>query len=427
MIEAGHSLGFFICLYLRKATFMKYFIARLFLFSLFTVGTLFAQESTLNTEKLKAFDAFVLQEIEANNIAGAEVYIVQNEQTVWHSAQGNKNMQTQAALEKNSIYYIQSMTKPIISTAIMQLVEQGKLSLNDKVEKYIPEVAQLRVTTDPEQGMNGPTTAREGDITLKQLLTHTAGFSHGLGSSKLDQELFAALYNETLDYKGHENLESRVMALLKAPLIGQPGQQWVYSASPDLLALILQRVSKQSIPAYLQEHLFDPIGMVDTGYNLTETQAERVMQLHTYDEEGKFGLSELQVPTKGNTVYGGTHGLFSTVKDYTKFCQVFLNEGKANGHQIITPETVALMRKNAVGSFLGESRGFGLGFGVLYNSEKDPSPAASGQFYWGGYFRTHFIVDPSEDIIAFFMTQKLPNGDDYNYALSRFVYGALEK
>ena len=126
-----------------------------------------------------------------------------------------------------------------------------------------------------------------------------------------------------------------------------------YSASPDLLALILQRVSKQSIPAYLQEHLFDPIGMVDTGYNLTETQAERVMQLHTYDEEGTFGLSELQVPTKGNTVYGGTHGLFSTVKDYTKFCQVFLNEGKANGHQIITSETVALMRKNAVGSFWG--------------------------------------------------------------------------
>ena len=105
---------------------MKYFIARLFLFSFFTVGTLFAQESTLNAEKLKAFDAFVIQEIEANNIAGAEVYIVQNEQTVWHSVQGNKNMQTQAALEKNSIYYIQSMTKPIISTAIMQLVEQVK-------------------------------------------------------------------------------------------------------------------------------------------------------------------------------------------------------------------------------------------------------------------------------------------------------------
>ena len=406
---------------------MQPIIARLFFFAFFTIGSLVAQNATLNPEKLTAFDAYVLQEIDAKNIAGAEVYIVQNDAVVWHSVHGSKNMETQAPLERNSIYYIQSMTKPIISTAIMQLVEQGKLSLSDKVEKYIPEVAQLRVTTDPEQGMNGPTTAREGDITIEQLLTHTAGFSHGLGNSKLDQELFAALYNETLDYKGHENLESRVMTLLKAPLIGQPGQQWVYSASPDLLALILQRVSQQAIPTYLQEQLFDPIGMKDTGYNLSKAQAERVMQLHTYDDNGEFGRSKLQVPTQGNTVFGGTHGLFSTVEDYTKFCQVFLNGGKANGHQILAPETVALMRKNAVGSFLGESRGFGLGFGVLYNSEKDPSPAANGQFYWGGYFRTHFIVDPIENMVAFFMTQKLPNGNDYNYALSRFVYGALEK
>ena len=406
---------------------MQPIIARLFFFAFFTIGSLVAQNATLNPEKLTAFDAYVLQEIDAKNIAGAEVYIVQNEAVVWHSVHGSKNMETQAPLERNSIYYIQSMTKPIISTAIMQLVEQGKLSLSDKVEKYIPEVAQLRVTTDPEQGMDGPTTAREGDITIEQLLTHTAGFSHGLGNSKLDQELFAALYNETLDYKGHENLESRVMTLLKAPLIGQPGQQWVYSASPDLLALILQRVSQQAIPTYLREQLFDPIGMKDTGYNLSKAQAERVMQLHTYDDNGEFGRSKLQVPTEGNTVFGGTHGLFSTVEDYTKFCQVFLNGGKANGHQILAPETVALMRKNAVGSFLGESRGFGLGFGVLYNSEKDPSPAANGQFYWGGYFRTHFIVDPTENMVAFFMTQKLPNGNDYNYALSRFVYGALEK
>ena len=406
---------------------MQPIIAHLFFFAFFTIGSLVAQNATLNPEKLTAFDAYVLQEIDAKNIAGAEVYIVQNEAVVWHSVHGSKNMETQAPLERNSIYYIQSMTKPIISTAIMQLVEQGKLSLSDKVEKYIPEVAQLRVTTDPEQGMDGPTTAREGDITIEQLLTHTAGFSHGLGNSKLDQELFAALYNETLDYKGHENLESRVMTLLKAPLIGQPGQQWVYSASPDLLALILQRVSQQAIPTYLQEQLFDPIGMKDTGYNLSKAQAERVMQLHTYDDNGEFGRSKLQVPTQGNTVFGGTHGLFSTVEDYTKFCQVFLNGGKANGHQILAPETVALMRKNAVGSFLGESRGFGLGFGVLYNSEKDPSPAANGQFYWGGYFRTHFIVDPTENMVAFFMTQKLPNGNDYNYALSRFVYGALEK
>ena len=286
-------------------------------FTLLTLLVLFlanvlAQEAKqgFSQEKLAEFDTYIEQQITENNIAGAEVLILKDKIPVWHAALGYKNLGTKAALDKNSIYYIQSMTKPIISTAIMQLVEQGKISLNDPVEKYIPEVATLRVTTDPEKGINGPTTERKAGITIKQLLTHTAGFSHGLGETLLDKELFAGMYNETLNYKGHENLESRIAFLLSAPLIGQPGEQWFYSASPDLLALILQRVSKQSIPDYLEERVFNPIGMTDTGYNLTAAQTKRVMQLHTISDTGVFGVSELQVPTSGNTVYGGTYGLF---------------------------------------------------------------------------------------------------------------------
>ena len=404
---------------------MKPFV--LFLFFLSTFGNVLAQDHSFNTEKLAALDAFIMQEIETNTIAGAEVYIQQNGETVWHKALGKSNKESQDNLKKNSIYYIQSMTKPIISTAIMQLVEQGKINLNDSIEKYLPEAADLRVTTAPHQGIAGATVARENAITIQHLLTHTAGFSHGLGQSKLDQELFKRLYNETLDYKGHLDLESRVAALLKFPLIAQPGEQWYYSASTDLLALILQRVSKQPIPDYLKMHLFDPIGMKDTGYNLTPAQAARVMPLHTYDKEGNFGLSERQVPTQGNTVYGGTHGLFSTVEDYARFCQIFLHKGKSNGKQILKEETVKRMLTNSVGKLMGESRGFGLGFGVLYDTEKDSSPAANGQFYWGGYFSTRFFVDPTEKIIALFMTQRLPNKEEYKYALNRYIYRALEK
>ena len=403
-------------------------------FTLLTLLVLFlanvlAQEAKqgFSQDKLAEFDTYIEQQITENNIAGAEVLILKDKIPVWHAALGYKNLGTKAALDKNSIYYIQSMTKPIISTAIMQLVEQEKISLNDPIEKYIPEVATLRVTTDPEKGINGPTTERKAGITIKQLLTHTAGFSHGLGETLLDKELFAGMYNETLNYKGHKNLESRIAFLLSTPLIGQPGEQWFYSASPDLLALILQRVSKQSIPDYLEERVFNPIGMTDTGYNLTAAQAKRVMQLHTISDTGVFGVSELQVPTSGNTVYGGTHGLFSTAVDYAKFCQMFLDKGMANGTKILDPETVALMQENHVGSFVGDARGFGLGFGVLYNTEKDPSPAHSGQFYWGGYFRTHFFIDPTENIIALFMTQKLPYGEEYNIALNRAVYGSLKK
>ena len=162
-----------------------------------------AQEAKhgFSQEKLAEFDTYIEQQITENNIAGAEVLILKDKVPVWHTALGYKNLGTKAALNKNSIYYIQSMTKPIISTAIMQLVEQGKISLYDPVEKYIPEVATLRVTTDPEKGISGPTTERKAGITIKHLLTHTAGLSHGLGETLLDKELFAGMYNETLNKK----------------------------------------------------------------------------------------------------------------------------------------------------------------------------------------------------------------------------------
>jgi len=180
------------------------------------------------------------------------------------------------------------------------------IAIEDPVYMYIPEVENLGITTDVELGINAPTRAPKKTITIRDLLTHTAGITHGLGSSKLDQELFKLLYNETLDYKGHLDLESRVDVLMHAPLIGEPGEQWAYSAEPDLLVLILQCISKKSIPAYLKEHIFDPLRMIDPGYNLSEEQSKRVMQLHSLKETGGIELSPLQVPTQGNTVYGGT-------------------------------------------------------------------------------------------------------------------------
>ena len=273
--------------------------------ALFFFNGVFAQNTSgFSTEKLVEFNTYIQDEIDAENIAGAEILIAQNDVIAWQESFGKRNMKTTAPLNKNSIYYIQSMTKPLISVAIMQLVEKGMIGLEDPVHMYIPEVKNLRITTDVELGIDAPTRAPKKTMTIRNLLTHTAGMTHGLGSSKLDQELFKLLYNETLDYKGHPDLESRVDVLMHAPLIGEPGEQWFYSASPDLLALILQRVSKKSIPNYLKEHILDPLGMSDTGYNLNQEQSNRVMQLHSQKETGGLELSPLQVPTQGNTVYG---------------------------------------------------------------------------------------------------------------------------
>ena len=280
-----------------------------FVYSLLTLLSFIAcnptatkHQQSFDTKKIAEFKHFISKEITAGKIAGAEVLISKDNKIVLHEAQGFANITKQKELAKNSIYYIQSMTKPLISVAIMQLVEKEIIALEDAVHMYIPEVKDLRITTDVELGIDAPTRAPKKTITIRNLLTHTAGMTHGLGSSKLDQELFKLLYKETLDYKGHPDLESRVDVLMHAPLIGEPGEQWAYSAAPDLLALILQRISKKSIPDYLKEHIFDPLRMIDPGYNLSEEQSKRVMQLHSLKETGGIELSPLQVPTQGNAV-----------------------------------------------------------------------------------------------------------------------------
>ena len=150
------------------------------------------------------------------------------------------------------------------------------------------------------------------------------------------------------------------------------------------------------------------------------------MQLHSLKETGGIELSPLQVPTQGNTVYGGIHGLFSSAQDYLQFCQMILNEGSWNGSQIPSKETVALMSQNHVGELLGPAEGFGLGFGMIRDAQIHSSLGSTDQLYWGGYFRTHFFIDPALDLIAIFMTQKLLHGDDYAIALNQYLYAALQ-
>ena len=317
------------------------------------------------------------------------------------------------------------MTKPIMSVAIMQLVERGKLNLEDPAANYYPSLANLRVIKNISTGIYGATDDLRKPISIKHLLTHTAGLSHGLEENLFDQQLFKLMYNDLFDPAEYEILEERVDKLMQVPLVSQPGERWYYSAATDILALILQKITGQSIESYLRENIFNPLSMYDTGYNVSEVKQKRIMKVHFNNEDGSMIQSPVQVPPTGNTVYGGTHGLFSSTKDFLKFCQMILNKGTLNGKQILKEETVELMTKNHVGGFISASRGFGLGFGVLYNTEKDFSPANNGQLYWGGYFKTHFFIDPKESLIGIIMTQKIPSSYEYITALNRAVYRVL--
>ncbi len=404
-------------------------IGHIFIFQFLFTSFCFSQLNSVqgfSLEKLDEFSKKIETYIEQDRMVGAEVLIHRNDETVWHKTFGLSNQKNNDSLERNSIYYIQSMTKPIISVAIMQLVEKGKINLDDPLEKYIPEAKQLRVALEVDKGYDSPTVSLNSSITITQLLSHTSGFSHGLGNSKLDRELFKKMYNTTLDYDAHKNLESRIHVLLKTPLIGQPGKQFYYSASPDFLALILQRVSKMSIPAYLKKNIFEPLQMNDTGYNLSENQSKRVMALHQYNKKKELITSADQVPTNGNTIYGGTHGLFSTAQDYLSFCQMILNEGVLNGKRILKKKTVRLMKQNHVGDMFNQSGvGFGLGFGIVTNEELSKGDARTGQLRWGGYFNTQFFIDPKESLIALLMTQRMPYSQEFPILLSKGVYNAL--
>ena len=391
----------------------------------FTFNTICLAQSGLELSKLEDFEAYLKEEIKTSKAAGIEVLINHKGQNVWHKSFGFSSLKDNRPLEKNSIYYIQSMTKPIMSVAIMQLIEKGKLSLDDYASDYYLPLKKLRVIKDMNTGIHGPTVNAKEPITIRHLLTHTAGLSHGLEENKFDQQLFKLMYNDLFDPAEYNILEERVDKLMQVPLIGQPGEQWYYSAAPDILALILQRITGQSIDSYLRENIFDPLFMNDTGYNVDENQQHRIMQVHFNTDDGNLVNSHVQVPPTGNTVYGGTHGIFSSTEDFLKFCKMILNKGIHNGKRILKEDTVALMLKNHVGNLIGQSRGFGLGFGVLYDTSKDPSPANTGQIYWGGYFKTHFFIDPKEELIGIIMTQKIPNTDEYIIELNRAVYGAI--
>ena len=380
-----------------------------------------------DSEKINAFQKFIADEIKAQKIAGAEILIAKNNTIVLHEAQGYANLTTKKPLAKNSIYYIQSMTKPIISVAIMQLIEKGMISLEDNIEQYIPEATGLQIILDPEQGVQGEKVQLKESITIRHLLSHTAGFSHGLGSNKMEIELYNSLYGPPLQMSEnpHSTLESRVKSLLAFPLIGQPGEQWYYSASPDILALIVQRVSKQAIPDYLKSALFDPLGMNDTGYNVPDAESNRVMSVHIHDQTGQLVSFDEQIPTSGNTVYGGTHGLFSTAENYLRFCQMILNNGTFNNEQILKPETLKLIIQDQTnGVFEAPGKGFGLGFEVILNTIAE-GYENKGQLSWGGYFRTHFFIHPEQNLVAIWMTQMLPYSNEYGDALRENVYGAL--
>ena len=391
------------------------------LFSTLLATSALAQNG-LSSERLDRYDAFFQKEIDEGRLPGVVTLIYKNGEKAHESALGYSNVASKTPMRTDQIFFIQSMTKPIISTAFMMLYEEGYFLLNDPISKYLPEFKDMKVVKDPQIGSSSGLESANSQITIAQVLSHTAGFLHGIRQTKLDEEVREAIY-----ISNPKTIEERVKALASQPLASQPGEKWNYSASPDILSRLIEVFTGMSPAEFLKNRLFDPLGMKDTGYNLTEEQGKRMVQLHQLDDSGKLINAERQTPTSGNTVFGGTHGLFSTAADYSLFAQMMLNGGEWNSKRYLSPKTVEIMTINQSGDlFQDPGKGFGLGFAVVDDVADSKALGSEGTFYWSGAYCTYFFIDPKEKMVAVFMTQMNPFSGFYENKFRQMVYQAID-
>ncbi|MEM8524576.1 MAG: serine hydrolase domain-containing protein [Bacteroidota bacterium] len=384
--------------------------------------TIDAQKAGFSEERLERLSDFWEQEIESGKIPSGVCMIIRNGVIAHKATYGYTNWTEKTPIEFDQIFYIQSMTKPIISVAMMMLYEEGHFQLNDPVAKYLPQFKNPQVASFEGEEMTLEDANKP--ITIAQLFSHTAGFSHGLGQSPIDQMYWKALYGGGLRADPHKTIAERVNSMSELPLVGHPGEQWYYSASPDLLALLIEQFSGQTVDEFLRERIFDPLEMKDTGYNLPTEKGKRAAGLHA-SNNGKLFYAPQQTPTSGSTVFGGTHGLFSTAEDYLKFATMMLQKGEYNGKRLLSRKTVELMTANHISGLKGNGEGFGLGFGVRTNLAEGGTLGTEGQFYWNGAFNTYFFIDPKENMIGVMMTQLWPFNNYYSRMFRQMVYQAI--
>lgn len=375
----------------------------------------------INTNRLTRLEKYVQSQMSQGNIPGAVTMVIRQGKVVHLAANGYKNIATKNPMKTDDLFYIQSMTKPIISTAFMMLYEEGYFKLDDPVSKYLPEFKNLRVVRSNQDGPDAPTDSLKSQITIAQLMSHSSGLTHGLSANPVDRRFRAGYFKPTIS-----SIQERVSNITKFPLLAQPGTQWNYSAGPDVMSALIEKFSGMSTEAFLKTRIFEPLGMKNTGYNVPKDQQSKIVSLHTKGADGNLSVSKMQAPFENVKVWSGVNGLFSTASDYATFCQMIMSGGTFQGKQYLSRKTVELMTSNHTGNlFPSPGTGWGLGFAVVTNGAATLTPASTGLFYWSGANNTHFFIDPKEKLIAIFMTQESNHNFDHHLALRQMVYQSI--
>lgn len=375
-----------------------------------------AKAKDLSSEGLQSLDAFLKESTDADGYLGAVALIVRNERPLEIRPYGHRDLDRSSPMREDAIFRIYSMTKPITSVAVLQLVEEGKIDLDDPVSRHLPEFAQMRRfvggTADAPK-----TAAAQRAITVRQLLTHTAGFATGGEGYEEATRLL-----ERADLHGSPDLKTFVARLAQVPLAAEPGTRFKYDGTGvEVLARLVEVVSGESFDNYLQRHILEPLKMLDTGFTVPEQNRHRIADITRMGAEGELmldgGPSARHPGASLNPYPSGAGGLYSTAGDYARFCQMLMGGGRLDNVAILDRKTVDLMMRNQLQGQLDPpvnefSAGEGFGFGgyVVLDPDKRRRAGSVGAFGWSGAASTTFMLDREKRLIAILLMQHLPNG-----------------
>ena len=395
----------------------------------------------INAEQLsRAGEHLRKRYVEPGKIPGSITLVARRGQVCYLDTAGQRDMERGSAMAPDTIVRIYSMTKPVTSVALMTLYERGLFSLDDPVHRFIPAWRKLRVRKAGSHPLF-LTVPCERPMTIRDLFMHTSGLTYDfMQASNVD-----AAYRELdvgLPRRGY-TLQKMIDQLATLPLEFSPGERWNYSLATDVLGYLVEVISGQSLPEYMQQAIFEPLGMVDTSFEIPPDKVDRLASCYERNLQKEVVLQDDGQDSHftRRTFWSGGGGLLSTAADYYRFCQMLLNGGSLEGRRVIGSRTLQFMTRNhlpggrdmsqfATGSFSEtayEGVGFGLGFANKLDPVRNGFPASVGSYFWGGLASTLFWVDPQEDLAVVFLTQLIPSSTfNFRGQLESIVYAALE-
>lgn len=388
-------------------------------------------QAGFDPERLARLDRVINDQVAQKKIAGAVLYIARDRHEVRFRAYGQRDMEAGQPMTTDTIFRIASMSKAVTTTAIMMLYEDGKLMLHDPVSKYIPEFAHSVVAVPPPAGAppgtKFVTVPAKRPIQIHDLLTHTAGLTYGDGLA-VDLYKKANIYGYY--FADHdEPIGDAIKRLATLPLHGQPGEQFQYGFSLDVLGYLVEVISGMPLDRFFEERIFRPLKMTDTCFFLPPEKAARLMPVYGIENGQLVRTKQGDYVTGPRKCFSGGAGLLSTTADYARLLQMFLNDGELDGVRLLSPKTVELMHANHTGTKYSQDTGaFGLGFWVMQDVGYYGELGSQGAYGWGSAYFPQYLVDPQNKLVAFIMTQLAPTGgNDLNQKFKVLMYQALMK